>query len=120
MGNCFEPCLRSIIMPHFNTDMTKYDISYHLKGDSHQVGLQWGWIMGSDNANFGFAAKKTLANGADFHIKSDLTGQVELAHVSKISVGEFDGVKCTLGAQVDALNWGKSTPVFGAGFEFNF
>jgi len=103
-----------------NTDMTKYDISYHLKGDSHQVGLQWGWIMGSDNANFGFAAKKTLANGADFHIKSDLTGQVELAHVSKISVGEFDGVKCTLGAQVDALNWGKSTPVFGAGFEFNF
>ena len=38
--------------------------------------------MGSDNANFGFAAKKTLANGADFHIKSDLTGQVELAHVS--------------------------------------
>ena len=38
--------------------------------------------MGSDNANFGFAAKKTLANGADFHIKSDLTGQLELAHVS--------------------------------------
>merc|ERR1711962_1348490 len=52
-----SPCLT------VNTDMTKYDISYHLKGDSHQVGLQWGWIMGSDNANFGFAAKKTLANG---------------------------------------------------------
>merc|ERR1719497_121705 len=37
-----SPCLT------VNTDMTQYDISYHLKGDSHQVGLQWGWIMGSE------------------------------------------------------------------------
>ena len=35
-----------------------------------------------------------------------------------ISVGEFNNVKCTLGAQVNLLAWGKSAPVFGAGFEF--
>merc|ERR1712227_108679 len=76
MGNCFEPCLRSIIMPHFNTDMTKYDISYHLKGDSHQVGLQWGWIMGSDNANFGFLPRRLLP--MELTSTSNLTSLVKL------------------------------------------
>merc|ERR1712188_111371 len=112
----YSPCSNFTV----NTDLTKYDISYHMSGASHSVGVQYGWVMGSNHSNFGFAAKKSLASGADLHVKTDLTGAVHLAHVSKISVGEFDGVKCTLGAQVDALNWGKSAPVFGAGFEFNF
>merc|ERR1712021_173831 len=91
-----KPCLV------VHTDLTKY-----------------GWMMGSDHSNFAVAAKKTLANGADFHIKSDLSGITDIAHVSNISVGEFNSVKCTLGAQVNLLAWGKSAPVFGAGFEFS-
>lgn len=112
----YSPCSDFTV----NTDLTKYDISYHMSGASHSVGVQYGWVMGSNHSNFGFAAKKSLASGANLHVKTDLTGAVHLAHVSNISVGEFDGVKCTLGAQVDALNFGKTAPVFGAGFEFNF
>merc|ERR1712147_101255 len=107
-----KPCLV------VHTDLTKYDMSYHMSGESHQLALKYGWMMGSDHSNFAVAAKKTLANGADFHIKSDLSGITDIAHVSNISVGEFNNVKCTLGAQVNLLAWGKSAPVFGAGFEF--
>ena len=38
--------------------------------------------MGSDHSNFAVAAKKSLSNGADLHIKTDLTGITDVAHVS--------------------------------------
>merc|ERR1711892_402747 len=93
LANEFKPCLV------VHTDLTKYDMSYHMSGDSHQLALKYGWMMGSDHSNFAVAAKKTLANGADFHIKSDLSGITEIAHVSNISVGEFNSVKCTVGSR---------------------
>merc|ERR1712134_15154 len=108
-----KPCLV------VHTDLTKYDMSWAMSGDSHAFALKYGWMMGSDHSNFAVAAKKTLSNGADLHIKSDLTGITDVAHVSNVSVGEFNNVKCTLGAQFNILQWGKAAPVFGAGFEFS-
>jgi len=108
-----KPCLV------VHTDLTKYDMSYYLSGDSHAFALKYGWMMGSDHSNFAVAAKKSLSNGADLHIKTDLTGITDVAHVSNVSVGEFNNVKLTLGAQVNVLQWGKAAPVFGAGFEFS-
>merc|ERR1712170_256804 len=109
-----KPCLV------VHTDLTKYDMSWAMSGDSHAFALKYGWMMGSDHSNFAVAAKKTLSNGADLHIKSDLTGITDVAHVSNVSVGEFNNVKCTLGAQFNILQLGKAAPVFGAGFEFSF
>lgn len=100
-----------------HTDLNKYDLSLHMTGSAHQVGLKYGWLMGSQHSNFSFAAKKTLANGANVHVKSDLSGVTEVAHVSNVKLGEFDAFKCTLGAQFDVLKWGAA-PTFGAGFEF--
>ena len=51
-------------------------------GDSHAFALKYGWMMGSDHSNFAVAAKKTIGTGADLHIKSDLTGITDIAHVS--------------------------------------
>jgi len=109
-----KPCLV------VHTDLTKYDMSWHMSGDSHAFALKYGWMMGSDHSNFAVAAKKTIGTGADLHIKSDLTGITDIAHVSNVSVGEFNNVKCTLGAQFNILQLGKAAPVFGAGFEFSF
>ena len=55
---------------------------YFQASDNHAFGLQYSWRMGSDHGNMGFAAKKSLDNGSTFHIKSDVGGQIDLAHVS--------------------------------------
>merc|ERR1712035_276362 len=59
-----KPCLV------VHTDLTKYDMSYYLSGDSHAFALKDGWMMGSDHSNFAVAGKKSLSNGADLHIKT--------------------------------------------------
>merc|ERR1712123_434627 len=51
------------------------------------VACQAGWKMGAADASFGFAAKRTLASGADAHFKTTGGGACELAHVSTISAG---------------------------------
>jgi len=102
-----------------HTDLTKYDMSYFMSGDSHAFALKYGWVMGSEHSNFAVAAKKNLPNGADLHVKSDLTGITDIAHVSNVAVGSFENVKLTLGAQINVLNM-AATPTFGCGFEFSF
>merc|ERR1712048_1529185 len=62
------------------------------------------------------ACQKTLASGADLSVKADVSGSVDIAHVSNLS----DGIKLTLGTSFNALNFGSAAPTFGAGFEFSF
>lgn len=99
------------------TDLTKFNIGYLLATKEHQVGLAYSWTKASADHAFAFAAKKQIGIGM-VHIKTDLTGQVDLAHVSHVDFGEFKNVKCTLGGQFNALSW--NAPKFGCGLDFSF
>lgn len=99
------------------TDLNKFNIGYLLCGNASTVGLAYSWNKGSTDHSFAFAAKKQVGS-ANVHLKTDLSGQVDLAHVSHVDFGEFKNVKCTLGSQFNVLNW--AAPKFGAGLEFAF
>ena len=60
--------------------------------------------MGAADASFGFAAKRTLASGADAHFKTTGGGACELAHVSVSS----NKKKC-LGCESIDLRWNIKT-----------
>jgi len=97
------------------TDLQKWALHGHFAYPTTSFGISAGWSSNSAETAFAVAAKRRLASGADFHVKSDLSGNVNLAHVSSIS----EGVKLTMSASVSALNF--ETPAkFGAGFEFSF
>jgi len=100
------------------TDLSKFNIGYLLTGDKHKFGIRCGFTRNQADHTFGFAAQKNLSCGSDLHVKSDLTGKLDIAHVSKVDFGEFNDVKVTLGGQFNVLDW--SAPKFGAGFEFSF
>ena len=46
------------------------------------------WTCGAADSSFGFAAKRTLESGADIHVKTDLTGTLDIAHVSVSAIFE--------------------------------
>ena len=95
------------------------------------IACQANWSAGSADAGFGFAAKRKLASGADFHVKTNLAGAVDLAHVSvsyQTMAPYFDpknfqnisnGVKMTLSTNFSSINFSKAAPTFGMGLEFN-
>jgi len=113
--------LNYVFAPHKNlvieTDLAKFNLGYLLAGPQHEVGLKYSFTKNEKEHDFVFAAKKKIGD-ADVHIKADLSGQFNAAHVSHVDFGEFKNVKCTLGAQFNILNW--TTPKFGAGFDFSF
>jgi hypothetical protein len=98
------------------TDLKKYDLHFFNKPCcSTAVAINAGWTANASEPKLGVAVKKALASGADLHVKSDLSGAVDIAHVSNVS-----GIKLTLSAATNALNFQGSSPTFGAGLEFSF
>merc|ERR1711868_145195 len=105
----------------------KYHATYPFKGMTFGVSgglanpaalnyaLQAGWKLGSADASFAFAAKRTLASGADAHFKTAGNGACEIAHVSTIS----PGVKLTMSTGFNALNLSSEAPKWGMGLEFS-
>ena len=53
------------------------------------IACQANWTAGSAGSSFGFAAKRRLATGADVHIKTNMAGNVDVAHVSVSLKFEF-------------------------------
>merc|ERR1739848_167710 len=99
------------------TNLKNYTLHLHNKVDSStSIALKTEWTCGSADSSFAFACKRALASGADLSIKADVSGTVDVAHVSNLS----DGIKMTLGTSFNALNFGSAAPAFGAGFEFSF
>jgi len=97
------------------TDMKKYTLYMHnAVGKDLAVACSAEWAVGSADAAFGLAAKRTMANGANVHLKTDLTGKVDIAHVSSIS----EGVKLTMSTSFNAQALGAEAPTWGAGLEF--
>jgi len=113
--------LHYIFSPHkslfVETDLAKFNLGYLLSSEKHQVGLKVGFTKNTKEHSFAFAAKRKVGD-ADIHIKADLTGKLDAAHVSHVDFGEFKNVKCTLGGEFNLLKWHK--PKFGAGLEFSF
>jgi len=98
------------------TDLAKFALNIYNKVDnSTAIACQANWTAGSTGSSFGFAAKRKLTTGADVHIKTNLTGTVDLAHVSNIS----DGVKLTMSTNFNSQKFTESAPSFGMGLEFN-
>jgi len=97
------------------TDLKKWALHGYKAYSGTSFGISAGWTANSAETAFAVAAKRRLASGADFHVKSDLSGKVDLAHVSSIS----EGVKLTMSASLSALNF-EAPAKFGAGFEFSF
>jgi len=98
------------------TDLSAFNLNIYNKVDgATAVACQAGWKMGAADASFGFAAKRTLASGADAHFKTTGGGACELAHVSTISAG----VKLTMSTGFNALKLDSEVPKFGMGLEFS-
>lgn len=98
------------------TDTVKYALHLHNQADANTaIACQATWAAGSTDSSFGFATKRKLASGADLHIKTNLAGSVDVAHVSNCC----DGVKLTLSSNFNAVNFSKAAPTFGMGLEFN-
>jgi len=99
------------------TDLTNFNLNVFNKVDgATAVAVQAGWKLGSADTSFGFAAKRSLASGADAHFKSDANGACQVAHVSTIS----SGVKLTMSAGFNAQKLSSEAPAWGMGLEFNF
>jgi len=108
-----SPCSKYVL----ETNLKNYTLHMHNKVDATTaLACQTSWTSGSADSNFALAMKQKLASGADLSIKADVSGSVDVAHVSNLS----DGVKMTLGTNFNALNFGSAAPTFGAGFEFSF
>ena len=56
--------------------------------EKHQVGLKVGFTKNTQDHSFAFAAKRKVGD-ADIHIKADLTGKLDAAHVSVNILGPF-------------------------------
>lgn len=98
------------------TDTVKYALHLHSQADANTaIACQANWAAGSADAGFGFAAKRKLASGADLHVKTNLAGVVDVAHVSSIS----NGVKLTMSTNFNSVNFSGAAPTFGMGLEFN-
>lgn len=99
------------------TDLTNFNLNVFNKVDGNtSVAVQAGWKMGASDATFGFAAKRTLACGADTHFKTTGNGACEVAHVSTIS----PGVKLTMSTGFNALKIDSEAPKWGMGLEFTW
>jgi len=98
------------------TDLSNFSLNSFQKVDgATAVALQAGWKLGSADASFAFAAKRTLVSGADAHFKTAGNGACEIAHVSTIS----PGVKLTMSTGFNALNLSSEAPKWGMGLEFS-
>lgn len=107
------PCNGAIL----ETDLKNYTLHLYNKVDSTTaLACKSSWTSGSADSDFALACKRALASGADLSVKASVAGVVDVAHVSNLS----DGIKMTLGASFNALNFGSAAPTFGAGFEFSF
>ena len=53
------------------------------------IACQANWTAGSAGSSFGFAAKRRLNTGADVHVKTNMAGNVDVAHVSVSLKFEF-------------------------------
>merc|ERR1712235_188556 len=99
------------------TDLTNFNLNVFNKVDGNtSVAVQAGWKMGASDATFGFAAKRSLACGADTHFKTTGNGACEVAHVSTIS----PGVKLTMSTGFNALKIDSEAPKWGMGLEFTW
>lgn len=115
--NSFKYTLAPTKQLIIETDLNKVDVKYLMPSEKHQVGVTFGWVKDTKVHSFGFAAKK-FTDHADYHVNTDLTGALALSHVSKLDIGEFKNVNCTLGGKFNVLKW--SAPVFGLGLDFSF
>merc|ERR1712136_42663 len=98
------------------TDLQKFALNIYNKVDNKTaIACQANWTAGSAGSSFGFAAKRRLTTGADVHVKTNMAGAVDLAHVSNIS----QGVKLTMSSSFNAQKFTESAPTFGMGLEFN-
>jgi len=98
------------------TDLQKFALNIYNKVDNTTaIACQANWTAGSAGSSFGFAAKRRLATGADVHVKTNMAGNVDVAHVSNIS----DGVKLTMSTNFNSQKFTESAPTFGMGLEFN-
>lgn len=113
LNYCISPCSQYVL----ETNLKNYTLHMYNKVDaSTALACQTSWACGAAEHNFALACKRTLASGADLSVKADVSGSVDVAHVSNLS----DGIKMTLGTSFNALNFGSAAPTFGAGFEFSF
>lgn len=113
LNYCISPCSKYIL----ETNLKNFTLHMYNKVDcSTALACQTTWACGAAEHNFALACKRTLAGGADLSVKADVSGTVDVAHVSNLS----DGIKMTLGSTFNALNFGSAAPTFGAGFEFSF
>jgi len=113
LNYCISPCSSYVL----ETNLTKFNFHMYNKVDSTTaLACHTNWTAGSADSGFALACKRTLGSGADLSVKADVSGSVDVAHVSNLS----DGIKMTLGASFNALNFGSAAPTFGAGFEFSF
>jgi hypothetical protein len=97
------------------TDLQKFALNIYNKVDNTTaIACQANWTAGSAGSSFGFAAKRRLTTGADVHIKTNMTGNVDVAHVSNIS----EGVKLTMSTNFNSQKFTESAPTFGMGLEF--
>merc|ERR1711970_641138 len=98
------------------TDLQKFALNIYNKVDNTTaIACQANWTAGSAGSSFGFAAKRRLTTGADVHIKTNMAGNVDVAHVSNIS----NGVKLTMSTSFNSQKFTESAPTFGMGLEFN-
>lgn len=112
LNYCISPCSQYIL----ETNLKNFNLHMYNKVDaSTALACTTSWTSGSADSNFALACKRSLG-GADLSVKADISGSVDVAHVSNLS----DGIKMTLGASFNALNFGSAAPTFGAGFEFSF
>jgi len=113
LNYCISPSSQYVL----ETNLKNYTLHAYNKVDGNTaLACQTSWTCGGAESNFALACKKTLASGADLSVKADVSGSVDIAHVSNLS----DGIKLTLGTSFNALNFGSAAPTFGAGFEFAF
>jgi hypothetical protein len=113
LNYCISPCSSYVL----ETNLKNFNLHMYNKVDSTTaLACQTSWTSGAADSNFAVACKRSLASGADLSVKADVSGAVDVAHVSNLS----DGIKMTLGANFNALNFGSAAPTFGAGFEFSF
>merc|ERR1712190_382646 len=84
------------------TDLQKFALNIYNKVDNTTaIACQANWTAGSA--------------GADVHVKTNMAGNVDIAHVSNIS----QGVKLTMSTNFNSQKFTESAPTFGMGLEFN-
>ena len=79
LNYCISPCSQYVL----ETNLKNFNLHMYNKVDSSTaLACQTSWTSGSADSNFALACKRTLAGGADLSVKADLSGAVDVAHVS--------------------------------------